>query len=464
MVWAYIKDYVRKKIANDNTHSMEKLKKYILEAMEELHTPEGLDTLKKYQRLTFRFMDALEKGATGKFLTFLVKRYKSHRSLPPGWEEHLDDHFSKFVKVKTGTENITAESVDAFVGIRDTDCRRHLLKKIAGYSELGAKSNLPAQREADEEDCDILEGDLSEDDKGEQDERESPLNALETWLLQQEDKKNSCDSYEVSGSDSEESGKSDERSDDENPDGKSSYDENDLRDLFYGNWPDDMAINQALSALQLTGPATKKCINQSALTADQLLDAMADRCEDENAEDLILAMVNTSSRRLLSKEQAASEEDMVGGLHFVLVAMHRQRFTVNMKVYELYSHIRCSQHILQNVRVPTQEECQRRQQQTKNRDRGYMSFSQNLKPNWKFEDKGTIGMGWQKDGWRCSYYCMYALLHAGDQPIDIRKKWLELSGEEHLKMMPEGTKCYNILGFLLSDSLEKQHTEKVSNM
>ena len=297
MVWAYIKDYVRKKIANDNTHSMDKLKKYILEAIEELHTPEGLETLKKYQRLTFRFMEEdVKKVATGKFLTFLVKKYKSHRSLPPGWEEHLDDHFSKFVKVKTGTENITAESVDAFVGIRDTDCRRHLLKKITGYSELPAKSNLPAQREADEEDCDILEGDLSEDDKGEQDERESPLNALETWLLQQEDKKNSCDSYEVSGSDSEESGKSDESSDDESPDGKSSYDENDLRDLFYGNWPDDMATNQALSALQLTGPATKKCINQSALTADQLLDAMADRCEDENAEDLINSRCSTRLR------------------------------------------------------------------------------------------------------------------------------------------------------------------------
>ena len=75
----------------------------------------------------------------------------------------------------------------------------------------------------------------------------------------------------------------------------------------------------------------------------------------------------------------------------------------------------------------------------KNRDRGYMPFSQNLKPNWKFEDKGTIGMGWQKDGWRCSYYCMYALLHAVDQSNDIRKKWLEPSGEENLKKMPEGT-------------------------
>ena len=68
MVWAYIKDYVRKKIANDNTHSMEKLKTYILEAMEELHTPEGLETLKKYQRLTFRFMDALEKAQQDSFL------------------------------------------------------------------------------------------------------------------------------------------------------------------------------------------------------------------------------------------------------------------------------------------------------------------------------------------------------------------------------------------------------------
>lgn len=62
MVWAYIKDHVRKRIANDNTHTMDKLKQYILEAMEKLHTPEGLDILKKYQRLTFRFMDALERS------------------------------------------------------------------------------------------------------------------------------------------------------------------------------------------------------------------------------------------------------------------------------------------------------------------------------------------------------------------------------------------------------------------
>ena len=60
------------------------MEKYIYDAMKELHN-EKVNTLKRFERQAFRYVDALKHGATGKLADFLVKTYKSHRGLPPGW-------------------------------------------------------------------------------------------------------------------------------------------------------------------------------------------------------------------------------------------------------------------------------------------------------------------------------------------------------------------------------------------
>ena len=67
-----------------------------------------------------------------------------------------------------------------------------------------------------------------------------------------------------------------------------------------------------------------------------------------------------------------------------------------------------------------------------------MAQSLALTPEWSFGSKGTVGLGWQTCGWRCSYYCLYALLHAADKNVEFRRQWLEPSGKTHLVKMPAG--------------------------
>ena len=122
---------------------------------------------------------------------------------------------------------------------------------------------------------------------------------MEAWLLQPNVAGGNLEEgtgRKGQNSDSEESSSSEEESCDE---------EDEINMRYYGKWPTDLSVNQALSALQLTVPEAEEAINQSTLAADQPLDAIADRCADPSKEDVVLAMINTYERQLLTAEQAA---------------------------------------------------------------------------------------------------------------------------------------------------------------
>ena len=85
MVWGYVKAYVRKEMQEEEYPSLEKAIGHIHDGFDRVD-----DTLcKRFQRLAFRYVDALRNGATGILADWLVKKYKSHRALPPGWEKEI---------------------------------------------------------------------------------------------------------------------------------------------------------------------------------------------------------------------------------------------------------------------------------------------------------------------------------------------------------------------------------------
>lgn len=60
------------------------------------HIDEGFQRVtstlcRKFQRLSLRYMDALKQGSSGMLSEWLVKKYSSHRSIPPGWERHVHE-------------------------------------------------------------------------------------------------------------------------------------------------------------------------------------------------------------------------------------------------------------------------------------------------------------------------------------------------------------------------------------
>ena len=62
MVWAYIKESVEKNMTSDCT--VEEIEEYIFNAMRKLCTDDQ-DTLRRYERQCFRYVDALRIGASG---------------------------------------------------------------------------------------------------------------------------------------------------------------------------------------------------------------------------------------------------------------------------------------------------------------------------------------------------------------------------------------------------------------
>ena len=49
-------------------------------------------TIRRYERLSFRFMDAYRKGLTSRQAVFAVKKYKSHRRLPDNVLQEVVEH------------------------------------------------------------------------------------------------------------------------------------------------------------------------------------------------------------------------------------------------------------------------------------------------------------------------------------------------------------------------------------
>ena len=82
MVRAYIKEGVGKNMTSDST--VQDIEGYVFNAMRKLCTDDQ-DALRRYERQSFRCVNALGVGASGKLAAFLVNMYSSHRGLPPGW-------------------------------------------------------------------------------------------------------------------------------------------------------------------------------------------------------------------------------------------------------------------------------------------------------------------------------------------------------------------------------------------
>lgn len=171
------------------------------------------------------------KGATGKFLEFLVKKFKSHRSLPAGWETYLDGFFNEFVTVKTEKDDITQESIDDFLGKRDTQCRRHLLAKLKDGSDNSVVA------ETDEESDAVLEESSDEEEQQEKQDAINALHEMEAWLLQPN----------VVGSNLEEgTGRKGQNSYSEESslgEEESCDDEDEINMRYYGKWPTDLSVN-----------------------------------------------------------------------------------------------------------------------------------------------------------------------------------------------------------------------------
>ena len=343
MVWAFIKQRVRVKIALDPAPSMLKLEQYIREALGELHG-EKQDTLKKYQRLADRYMHALELGATGKFLQFLIKKYKSHRSIPSDWEKDLDASFTEFIE-KTGTVN-DENAVNEFAGVRDTKCRQLLMKRLGGNKKkdeglmddvsLGFQTNVSSNVAVDTK---VVEGadmqneqdgasssgtfvdDGDEDDMDRQKDiksAEEGVTMLERWLNEE-----NMDGRKVSGksedeeeeSESEEdgAGEDEKKHEDEGEDEEEEEEEGTVHFDFTGEEEgkddfdftaekqirvdptrlDDLQVIDLIEALQIdiTGSDWKRenrnqlysnpPVITHAVSADSLLNAMADRTQSD---------------------------------------------------------------------------------------------------------------------------------------------------------------------------------------
>ena len=91
MVWGYVKAYVRRNMSELQHPTVKDCIRYIKEGFERVDAA----LCRKFQRLSFRYMDALEKGASGMLADWLVKKFRSHRGLPAEWEKHLYEWVEK---------------------------------------------------------------------------------------------------------------------------------------------------------------------------------------------------------------------------------------------------------------------------------------------------------------------------------------------------------------------------------
>lgn len=72
-----------------------------------------LATIRRYARLSWRWMDAYKRGATGRLAKFAVRKFKSHRSLPPGWMDEVRQDYECTYGSKVEDEVLSAAMIAA---------------------------------------------------------------------------------------------------------------------------------------------------------------------------------------------------------------------------------------------------------------------------------------------------------------------------------------------------------------
>ena len=425
----------------DPAPSMEKLEQYILEALELLHG-EKKDVLQKYERLSDRFMHALELGATGKFLKFLTRKYKSHRTIPSDWVTHLDQSFEEFLATTNTKYNESA--IDDFVGVRDTACRQELLKKLRKYHS----------GDDEEKNDEVGKGDKGDGNDENDENDENDTEALQAWLKDKEDNREEPVDFDFT--------QSAENEKESNSDGdEEEYPSSPPPPLPANLSLTDEQVAYAMTALQLdvsgsdwqrgniAGNFSTPLVIPRALSADCLLSAMADRTASdrgiaddnhtvgiEGTNDVALAMVNTKSRDVLTPEENRSLEDYNGGIHWSMAACRREGKHVCIQMLDPLSSVSLSEKVLKAVKVPSQEDIDK--QKAKNVLQ--LNISNNLTADWTLDKKEPIALGWQNDGFRCAYYILYAMLHAVDSTLQQQEGWFRCDNlSEKFKKMPIGT-------------------------
>jgi hypothetical protein len=371
MVWGFSKYLVRGWLSNEKTKTPAKLIEYINKSFEYITA----ELCRKYQRLSLRYMNAMKHGATGQMAEWVVRKYKRHRGLPPGWEKAVHHHI---IDTNIEVDELDEEFYQYILNHPDNTGDNKTLVNTSTRKRpapQGTQVQVPPKKKPASESPSM------------EPEPESPSKELVSnrRARMQLDMKKRMKAFKL-----------------ESYTATYWLKSNDIMNIFRSFnriWLRDAVQPDQDQAYQ------KTILVDNGLGADYILKTINDRQGQFNNEhtDFGMSVVNTDN----------SNEN---GYHWVIVVFKRVDNLVTIRVYDPLDNANACNQIWSNVAG------------TKTHKFGYTV------------NVVCAPLCWQKDGWRCGYYCVYALLAAGLTADEEAKQTAMLGedGKDQMQKMPDG--------------------------